>query len=390
MNIVYTGAFRLPNLDAAAPRVLNNAKILRELGHNIKFISWGGEYSEANRNIDGKYRVDGFEYIISNDLPSENSIIERVYTKLFRGQRATEIIKRESTPDLIILYNADYRFTAKMISFCRKRNIKLVNDITEWYDNNELKFVDIMFNHLNMTKLQHKIANKILISSYLSNYYTNSNNILIPPLCDKTQQKWSLTIDDDRIKTFDGITLIYAGTPGKKDCVHTVINAVNTLANKGNHIRFLILGITKESYLKKYSKYLLTTKLHSNIVFLGRVSQDIIPAYYQKADFMILLRNPNRKNMAGFPTKFAESMTAGIPVITNATSDLPKYVIEGKTGFLSKGYDYDSIMDVLLNKVLKLNTDDIFMMKMATEQNNSPFDWKSYTEQFKQFMQNLR
>ena len=44
MNILYIGAFRLPNLDAAAPRVLNNAKAMREAGHNVKFISWGGKY----------------------------------------------------------------------------------------------------------------------------------------------------------------------------------------------------------------------------------------------------------------------------------------------------------------------------------------------------------
>ena len=29
MNIIYLGAFRLPNYDAAAPRVLNNARALR-------------------------------------------------------------------------------------------------------------------------------------------------------------------------------------------------------------------------------------------------------------------------------------------------------------------------------------------------------------------------
>ncbi len=35
MNILYIGAFRLPNLDAAAPRVLNNAKAMREAGYNM-------------------------------------------------------------------------------------------------------------------------------------------------------------------------------------------------------------------------------------------------------------------------------------------------------------------------------------------------------------------
>ena len=60
MNIVYIGAFRLPDLDAAAPRVLNNAKAFRALGHNVRFISWGGTYRENHYCDDGKYRVQGF------------------------------------------------------------------------------------------------------------------------------------------------------------------------------------------------------------------------------------------------------------------------------------------------------------------------------------------
>lgn len=89
--------------------------------------------------------------------------------------------------------------------------------------------------------------------------------------------------------------------------------------------------------MKQYAQLLLSTSFHKNVMFLRRVSQDLIPAYYKKADFMVLLRETNRKSMAGFPTKFAESMTVGVPVITNATSDLAKHVINGKTEFLVEG-----------------------------------------------------
>ena len=107
------------------------------------------------------------------------------------------------------------------------------------------------------------------------------------------------TVEDDRVKPFDGITLIYAGNPAKKDCIHSVINAVNTLANEGKAIRFLILGTTRGAYMKQYAQLLLSTSLHENVKFLGRVSQDLIPAYYKKADFMVLLREPNRKSKIG-------------------------------------------------------------------------------------------
>ena len=38
--------------------------------------------------------------------------------------------------------------------------------------------------------------------------------------------------------------------------------------------------------------------------------------------------------MAGFPTKVSESISLGIPVITNNTSDLKKYICNGVNGYM--------------------------------------------------------
>ena len=390
MNIIYIGAFRLPNLDAAAPRVLNNAKAFRALGHDVSFISWGGAYRKEDLCKDGKYRVCGFEYRISGDLPLRGSIIERIETKLFRGQKSIKILKSMPKPDLIIIYNAVNSFSKRMIKYCKKNGIKLANDVNEWYDNNELHLTDILPNYINMTHTQHKIRNKIVISSFLNNYYTESNNVIIPPLCDPEETKWSATVEDERVKPFDGITLIYAGNPAKKDCIHSVINAVNTLANEGKAIRFLILGFTREAYMKQHAQSLLNTILHENVLFLGCVSQDLVPAYYKKADFMVLLREPNRKSMAGFPTKFAESMTSGVPVITNSTSDLNKYVVDGKTGFMVEGYDYNSVLFTLKYSVLTIKKEDINDMKSYVRKSNGAFDWRNRVNDFKMFLDKLQ
>ena len=392
MRIVYCGCFRLPNFDAAAPRVLNNAKAFRKMGHEVKFISWGGKYREEDLCEDGMYRVDGLEYVITHELDATGGFFNKLKAKLKRGQKTLMLLEQIiEKPDLIIMYNADCSWTRKMQKFCNQYKIKLANDITEWYDNKELQLADIIPNYINMTSTQRLIKNKIVISSFLNSYYSESNNIIIPPLCDPEEPKWSATVEDDRVKPFDGITLIYAGNPAKKDCIHSVINAVNTLANEGKAIRFLILGTTRGAYMKQYAQLLLSTSLHENVKFLGRVSQDLIPAYYKKADFMVLLREPNRKSMAGFPTKFAESMTAGVPVITNATSDLTKYVINGKTGFLVEGYDYESILFTLRSSLFTIRKEDVKKMKKnCVHSANLTFDWHHRVTDFDHFLQNLR
>jgi glycosyltransferase involved in cell wall biosynthesis len=55
--------------------------------------------------------------------------------------------------------------------------------------------------------------------------------------------------------------------------------------------------------------------------------------------------------MAGFPTKFVEAITCGIPVVTNNTSDLQFYLKEGVNGYFL-GYTKESIskkIKVMLN-----------------------------------------
>ena len=59
--------------------------------------------------------------------------------------------------------------------------------------------------------------------------------------------------------------------------------------------------------------------------------------------------------MAGFPTKFAESLANGIPVITNPTSDIESFISHGKNGFLAKTKKdwFEILCDLIEDKELR-------------------------------------
>lgn len=381
---------RMPNYDAASHRVLNNGKALQKGGHEVSFISWGGAYREEDLCEDGKYRIAGMEYMISGEIDNKGSFFSRMGSIIRRGEKSINILNNlKKQPDVIILYNASRGWTNSMISYCRNNKITLVSDITEWYDNNELYFFQRLPNWLNMIFTQKKLKNKIVISSYLDKLYSLSHNIILPPLCDMTEAKWDKAKPDARVNTFAGITLIYAGTPAKKDCLHTVINVVNKLIKEGHNVRFLILGAEKESYLSKYKQLIYTGELHENILFLGRIPHDFIPAYYKMADFMVLLREPTRKNMAGFPTKVAESLTAGVPVITNRTSDLGKYIVPSKNGYLLEAESFDELYSCLNDTVLSLSRRQINEMKEKAKESSVIFDYNTYIDPLNKFIESL-
>lgn len=389
MDILYIGAFRLPKYDAAAARVLTIGKALKESGHHISYLSWGGKYIESNISTDGKYKIDGMPYHITNEMDGR-TISEKLFLKLRRGFRTLEYIKSlDRKPDLIITYNTPYKFNRKILNFCKENKIKLVSDITEWYDNNELNLWDSIPNWLNMTKMYRRFPNIISISSYLANFYSNDHTIIVPALADYKEEKWYRK-GNLKLDSFNGITLIYAGTPAKKDKLHIAVAATQMLINEGAKIRFIIAGCEREKYMKAFSGLYPNLMLSSNIIFLGRVDQDMIPALYEQADFMVLLREKNRKSEAGFPTKFTESMMSGTPVICNLTSDLGKYITDGYNGFVLKDDSLEACIEVLRKKVLNLSTEEIQEMKCNAKKTGiGRLDYRNYTEKLNHFINNL-
>lgn len=390
MQIVYIGAFRFPTFDAAAARVLNIGRALKEAGHEVVFISWGGKYLE-NPDDNGRSEYDGFTYYISGEL-NESRSLYKLRSKFSSGHQSIRKLKEIiNDVDLIIAYNPDWSFNKKLLKISKQYGVKYAIDLTEWYDNNELKISDYLPNWINMTRTNaNMVKNRILISSFLDKFYLNGNNVVIPATCNARDGKWNQ--NNPTINNFSGITLIYAGNPAKKDKLHEVINAVEKIEQEHtNQLRLMVLGIDKETYITRYSKLLQTTELSSAIQFIGRVSQDEVPKYYAVSDYMVLLRDSNRKSNAGFPTKFAESMMSGTPVIANITSDIAEYLKDGYNGFIVENPTADSLYEVLRDRILNLSRDEMNQIhKNAKDTGLSYFDYCNYCPVLNDFINHLQ
>ena len=391
MNILYIGSFRLPVYDAAAARVLNVARALRSVGHSVSFISWGGTERPEDLTEEGLYKYDGFPYIVTNEIDLSGGLLQKADKWLTQGRKTRKILKGElGQYDIIITYNCS--IIRWLIPFCKKNGVKLVSDITEWYEYKELKPIMWPGYVLDMFYNQKKIDNKIVISQYLNKYYLSSHNIVIPATCDTSEEKWHKGREkaEEKAGTYDGITLIYAGNPALKDSVHYAIGAVQRLVSEGANLRFLIIGITREKYIERYHSLLPECELSEQIQFLGRVPQDDVPAYYALSDFMVLLRESNRKSNAGFPTKFAESFTSGTPVIANLTSDLGDYLKDGITGFVVPEPSEEAIYQTIKRRVLSLTRKDIDVIKNNVHETAKQLDYHAYVESLSDFILNLK
>lgn len=367
--IVYIGGFELPDKNAAAHRVLNNAKVFRELGYKVVFIGIDKKVNSITTK-ETRRIIQGFE-TYSVPYPSGGKSWLKY---LINIREYTKIIDALSSVNMIILYNFQSIAMKRIMSYCRKKNIKCCADVTEWRSAKGenliyriLKDADTWYR---MKMLHKKMDGLIVISTYLQKYYSdNPNVVLIPTLIDTSEEKWIITTN----KSSESLKLVYAGNPGLKDRLDILIKAVNAIKRD---VKLDIIGLTKSQFLK-YNPCLNEEANNPRITFHGRISHMEVLDYVKKANYSCFFRENDRVSNAGFPTKLAEAFSCHTPVITNDTSDISSYVINGKNGYLLKTLDESEMIELLEH------------VESILEIPNNLFEYRKYVREIHNFFQSM-
>ena len=394
-TIIYIGNFSFPNGNASGSRVLGNGYIFRELGYEVVYIGLDNNLNHNSELSETLCEYDSFKfYNLSYPKSAKDWFLFK--KSYFEVQK----LFIEIDPEIVVLYGSPRSsiFAKLLKSFCKLKNIRFVMDVVDWlaiYDGN---IIFRIVKYLDVNYLKRYIANDadgiISISSYLKQYYEKKveNTIIIPPLKDPNYFKIPSNIN---IKKF--IKLIYIGNPFPsltenlasnyyKDRLDLVIDNLSYLEDI--EYVFDIYGITLEEYLfvVKRHKNILEI-LESKIIFHGKINNIEAKNKISEADYLILFRNVNKMTSAGFPTKVSESISCGTPVITNSTSDLENYIINGKNGFLVNLFSKS--LTTQLSNILSLPLSEIHKIKLYCY-NSNLFSHKNYIDVTREFLTNLK
>ncbi len=362
-RILYIGGFEMPDKNAAAHRVLSIAKALKDYDCEVLF------YGITHENIN-KITVDGFN--------CEAICYPTSVYKWMRYALGMDIIRvvEKCKPDFVFCYNYPSVAQWKVIRYCRLHNIKVVGDITEWYNSGSfLKKMDI---GLRMRIVNRKLDGVICISRYLYDYYSRCKAIYIPPLVDLNEKKW---LKKDGVCLDGRVRLVYVGSPGRKDRIDCVVKAFQTVYSE--RLALDVVGVTKEQFQESYPNLEVTD---DRVRFWGRVPHDKAIEKLKESDFQLFFRDNTRVNNAGFPTKYVESVSAGVAVITNRYSNVCDYLKDGVNGFVVDEITDESLVRVLI-KVSSLSSDDIVSMKKNSRQIS--FDYRLFSRQLWSFIQTI-
>lgn len=393
-SIIYVGTFTFPEGDAAAARVLGIGKALRDAGYTVSYI--GIEVNGRPEDLlpDGRYVYQNFSYspVTTVDLAAPRSW-RRLWQTHITGntiiQRLNNMPHRDTLA--IIAYHASSCLLLRLMRWCRKRQIALIVDCTEWEDPKRILAGPLgpfrWDNELRMRWLHRKIGRLLVISQWLARYYQQRGcQVLhIPPLVDRGDAKWQVAARPS-VPDTGALRLVFSGSP-HRERLALILRGCLIVRQRGHQIVLEFTGCSKPLITRLLgSQKNLIDDLGASLIFHGKLPVPLVMETISRADYGILFRYRERSTEACFPMKIAEFLTLGLPIICNNTTDIGRYIEDGKSGLIIKDDTVEAFVNVL-EDALSLSKEQHEQMRIyAKEAAAACFDYHAYIAPLRQFI----
>ena len=362
----------MPDRNAAAQRVRNNASVLRELGYRVVLVGvsrsrpYDGKVYPANS---GKSDVEAWE------IGYPQSKIE--WFDAIRADWPVRQLIANGAIDMndisaIICYNHPAIAQAKLAQLARGCGALALADCTEWYATRSWTSVANIVKNLDVAARMHWINRRmdgiITTSPYISRYYGTKGMpiVEIPTLIEDKSGSASSSLPETGALPLFAVASGFAEGSSAHD-VHDRIDWILELLGKvvDDVPPFVlrIAGVNRERYLSVFPDHAgLIARLGDRIDFLGRIQRTRLLEKLEEAAFAFVLRHESQVTLAGFPSKYSEAVSFGTPVIINRIPSVEPYHVEARTGFLIDAVNQSNAL-IALRRILNQDRHDIMAMK---------------------------
>lgn len=339
--------------------------------------------------------VDWVEYegiyykTISYDVSNAKKTL---YARLNIGKEMWNCICRKGAEsgDTIICYTENLFFMRNIYSNAKRRNIKVINCVVEWYIARQFKYgyLDI-FNFwyycLAFYRGMGISGNVVVISKKLEGYFKKRGCrvLLIPPLIDFS------TISIDTHKSCDKKKFIYSGSFKNKDSMRVMLESFAGLSDEmKNNIEFHITGY---SYEKLYEMSEVSPEtwetVKTLIVTHSWMRYSELLELYKQVDFLLIARETNRATLSNFPSKVPEMMAHGIIPVMTRVGDLPNLYLEnGLDSILFEECTVESCRNAIVQAVQMSDAERKNMRDNARKKAEDCFSYEKWADLICEFV----
>jgi len=257
-------------------------------------------------------------------------------------------------------YSYDFLFHYFLAKICKKNNIMIYNEMTEYP---KLIDEDINFITKSILKLRSYVyfkyfvpnvdhifviskALKQFFETYLENYNKKICVSLLNMIVEPDRYECNLINTDSQFKE-----IVYVGTMyGDKDGVYYLMEAYIKIYKDYPDSRLILVGAnTRVSQMQKINNILskISDSDSDRIIFTGQLDRKSVIEKLNSAYCLALARPNNIQAKYGFPTKLGEYLSTGKPVVVTSVGEIPLYLKDGENAYIAKPDDVDSFADKL-------------------------------------------
>lgn len=175
---------------------------------------------------------------------------------------------------------------------------------------------------------------------------------------------------------------VYSGSAAKWQSLEEFGKIISASTSVYNEINFLILTY----HIREFEKILSQQMILENKITLRQVSQDQVFTELLRCSFGILIRQNDLINNVSSPLKFAEYLSAGLPVlVSEGVGDTERVIEKNRVGIIIRNNDYKQA----LKEMKKLLEDDEVYSRcrnVAEKEYDINISFKQYLNIYKKLM----